>query len=465
LKTRNLIVLLLSILITFLPVAAGCVQIVEPATETPETSTPMISLPTPTPTSPQATQAPAATTASPVPGPSPSVTNPVPTPSPTPTPVSRELCRGGDRVIILLVDTRLLSGISAGLEQFASDICKDGYTVIQRLSDFKNPSEVRSYLGQMYTETKGRLSGVIAIGDLPRAYQLVTASSSNPSIPPTIEEVISFQYYTDLNGTFGASPSYKSPGKHDFSYDIHTDDLNWEIWFGLLPLYKGDVPKTIQAINRYFAKNHAYRSGQSDIPRGYIEISEHFKSTSANEDTINLNYLRTGTYAWVPFSNGNNAHLYFDTKTTGLSLSEGYQALSTGIADFTVQASHGWYQASGNLTISWVESRPVKTIFFWSNGCAVGNLDYPDNFLTSILYSTTSTVLVAKGTTNASGGMGNNLNGCFGANIASAMTNNKSIGDAILYHVNVPLISPWSNSREFHFATTVVLGDPTLKLR
>ena len=30
-------------------------------------------------------------------------------------------------------------------------------------------------------------------------------------------------------------------------------------------------------------------------------------------------------------------------------------------------------------------------------------------------------------------------------------------------HVNVPLVHPWSNSREFHFATPVFLGDPTLK--
>ena len=107
----------------------------------------------------------------------------------------------------------------------------------------------------------------------------------------------------------------------------------------------------------------------------------------------------------------------------------------------------------------------MQTIFFWSNGCATGNLDVPDNFLVSMLYSPTSSVLVAKGTTNNSGGMGNNQNGFFGRNVATAMAEGKGMGDGLLYHVNTPLIYPWSDAREFHFGTPVLLGDPTLTLR
>ena len=82
-----------------------------------------------------------------------------------------------------------------------------------------------------------------------------------------------------------------------------------------------------------------------------------------------------------------------------------------------------------------------------------------------MLYSPTSSVLAAKGTTNDSGGMGNNTNGFFGANIAAALSRRLSLGDAILAHVNVPLVKPWSDSREFQIATTIVLDDPTLRLR
>ncbi len=175
--------------------------------------------------------------------------------------------------------------------------------------------------------------------------------------------------------------------------------------------------------------------------------------------------MRSGPYAWKPFSTASHARFYFDTKTPNLSLDQGYADLSASTADFTVLDAHGFWGASGKLTIAWVETKPVRTTFFWSNGCAVGNLDQADNFLTSVVHSPTSMVLVAKGTTNDSGGMGNNANGFFGAHIAAAMSRKTSFGEALLSHVNVPLINPWAESREFHFATAIVLGDPTLRLR
>jgi hypothetical protein len=380
-------------------------------------------------------------------------------------PISREICPGKDHSVILLLDPNLIDGIEVGLEQFTSDLCTEGYTVIQRLANFSNPLEVRAYLTQMYQEAKGRLTGVIIIGDLPHAYQWVISKSSNPSIPETREEVISYQYYGDINGIFGASPAYKSPGNHQYSYDQHSGDLNWELWIGILPIYKGDIAKTTVAINSYFTRNHAYRHGLSLLPHGFLEINEHFKSTTPDQDKQFITAMSTGEYAWIPFTTSPNARLYFDSNSSKYSLNQGYNDLQTGVADIAVQDSHGSYSGSGKLSIKSIESNPLKVTCFWSNGCAIGNLDHPDNFLTSVLYSPTSSVLVAKGTTNDSGGMGNNKNGYFGANIAKALLNKKSLGDAILSHVNVPLVYPYSDSREFHFATAIILGDPTLKLR
>ncbi len=390
--------------------------------------------------------------------------SPIPSATPPNIPVEVEACRGGNRVIVLLLDPRLLNGIRAGLDQFSSDLCKDGYAVVQRLSNFNAPPDVRAYLAKLYAQTQKQLIGAMVIGNLPRAYQWVTLKSANPSIPSTSEEVISFQYYSDLNGTFDASPNYKVSAKHAYSFDLHSGDTNWEIWISHLPIYKGDVAKSIEAINRYFAKDHAYRAGPSRLPRAFLEVNEHYQSKSAAQDAQFLNEMRAGTFSWKPFSNAASAHLYFDTQTANLSLDRGYADFSAGVADFAVLDAHGYWGASGKLTIDWAETQPVRTTFFWSNGCAVGDLDHADNFLTSVLYSPTSQVLVAKGTTNDSGGMGNNTNGFFGANIASAMTQKMSFGQAILNHVNMSLINPWAESREFHFATAIILGDPTLRL-
>ena len=391
---------------------------------------------------------------------------PLPQESPAPTPLPlREVCQGGAGAVVLVVDPLLETGIRSGLEQFKRDLCSDGYGVMERLADFASPPDLRAFLAGLHGSTAGQLVGAILIGDLPYAYQCVTTVYSNPSIPPLEEEAISFQYYADLDGLFEASPGYVSPGGHPHSYDVHTGAVDWEIWIGVLPLYKGDRELTVDALNRYFQKNHDYRSGAYAITRGFLQVNEHFHATTAQEHDTFMQGLVDGEYAWTPFSNTTLAHVYFDSPPGGLSIAQGYASLSGGAADVTVGDAHGYWGAHGSIDIAWVETNPVNTVLFWSNGCAVGNLDYADNFLTSVLYSPTSMVLVAKGTTNDSGGMGNNQNGCFGHNIATALGSGECVGQAILDHVNVPLISPWSDSREFHFSTAVLLGDPTLELR
>lgn len=368
------------------------------------------------------------------------------------------------RVVALLIDPLLLDGIRLKLTQFEEDLDNDGYIVIERSDDYNNPPEVRALLGELLAQTEQHLVGSILIGDLPHAYQWVTLHSSNPNIPDTNEEVISFQYYQDLDGTFTTSPDYTSQGGYQYSYDIHNGNTDWEIWIGALPYYKGNLDESITAINRYFTKNHSYRIGEYNIPRCFLQINEHHKADTLEEYNDILKSMRSGTYSWTPFSDAPDARLYFDSPPGGVSVDRGYADLHEELADFTVLDAHGYWGASGKLTIALVEDEPLKTVFLWSNGCAVGNLDRPETFLTSVLYSPTSMVLIAKGTTNNAGGMGTNENGFFGHNIATALSNGESFGQAIRYHVNVPLISPWANSREFQFATTIVLGDPTLKL-
>ena len=73
-------------------------------------------------------------------------------------------------------------------------------------------------------------------------------------------------------------------------------------------------------------------------------------------------------------------------------------------------------------------------------------------------------MIAAKGTTNDSGGLGTNSQGFYGHNVATRMAIGDSLGEALLGHVNVPLIAPWSAAREFHFATALLLGDPTIRV-
>ncbi|UCC96386.1 MAG: hypothetical protein JSW66_11125 [Phycisphaerales bacterium] len=62
------------------------------------------------------------------------------------------------------------------------------------------------------------------------------------------------------------------------------------------------------------------------------------------------------------------------------------------------------------------------------------------------------------------GGIGNNGNGFYGHNIAEALLQGLSVGDALLTHFCTPLVYPWSESFELHTAPNVFVGELTLTL-
>jgi len=378
---------------------------------------------------------------------------------------NRLVCGTGERLVALLVDPALAAGIQASLDDYAADLCREDYSVVERVDDFPDPPSLRAALQQLYGHPDLDLQGALLIGGHPYPYQFFTVEFANPDIPSVSEEVITTQYYSDLDGEFRTTEDYQSPGGHPYSFNVHQGEMDWEIWVGVLPLYRGDLEATIRALNAYLAENQAYRAGESQLPRAYLEVNEHFQAADGEEYQRYLDLMRSGPYAWTPFSEQPTASLYFQAPTEGLTTADGYRALSRGMADFAVLSAHGSWRAHGPLDLSWLNNNPLRTLFLWSNGCAVGNLDYEQNFLTEALYHPDSMVLVAKGTTNDSGGMGTNQEGFFGHNMAVRLEEGESFGGAVLGHVNVPLIEPWAGDRELHFATSIILGDPTLRLR
>ena len=367
-------------------------------------------------------------------------------------------------VVAVVVDPQLEPAIREQLRRFEADYCYRGYAVIERATKFASPPELRQYLAGLLTSTSNRLAGAVFVGDFPHAYQWVTSKSSNPSIPSTSEEALSLQYYQDLTGAFSASPGYVSPGGHAYSYDLHIGDVDWEIWVGVLPGYGPTLQEAATNLVRYFDKHHAFVLNGSQLPRAFLQVSEFYSATNIAEYTTFRGWMLNGQYAWTPFSTESGAKIYFDAPVAALSAAQGYTALSGGVADFAVLDAHGYWGASGAFTVARLRSEGVRAYFLWSNGCAVGNLDQPVNWLSEAIYAPSSMVLSAKGTTNNSGGMGTNAAGFFGHNVAQAMANGASVGDALKTHANVPLIFPWSESREFHMGTSVLLGDPTLEL-
>ena len=378
--------------------------------------------------------------------------------------VAVSLCSGCRPVVALVVDPQLAAPTQSARQQFAADLRAAGYKVRVTESALTDPVQVRKYLQNVFKSSRGRLRGAILIGNIPRAYQYVSLHPSNPAIPSLDEEVISYQFYADLDGEFGRSAAYQSPTGKTYSYDLHSGNVDWEIWVGVLPMLNDDYGQTVEAVNRYFERNHTYRTEGSDLPRAFLEVNEHRTATTDSEHQAILADLMTGQYAWTPWSTAPSTQIFFNSSSASMTVADGYVAVAGGTADFFAGAAHGYWGGHGQLTMAWLATNPVRTTFFWSDGCAVANLDHAPNFLTSVLYDADGSVLAAKGTTNNSGGLGTNQNGFFGHNIATRMSLGNSLGDALVHHVNVPLLPPWSSSREFHYATVVVLGDPTLTL-
>jgi hypothetical protein len=154
-------------------------------------------------------------------------------------PIESMHCGGYPTTVVVLVDPEFAFSVRPSLSQFEHDLCLDGYNVYERSLNFNSPPEVRSYLADLYARVDKPLEGAIFIGDTPHAYQWITDIEE--------EEVISYQYYTDLDGIFSVSPNYVSPGNHAYSYDIHSGAMNWEIWTSILPYYKGSAAETVNA--------------------------------------------------------------------------------------------------------------------------------------------------------------------------------------------------------------------------
>ncbi len=361
--------------------------------------------------------------------------------------------------IVLIIDARLTDELSDELLIFSSDLESENYNVIQRVSNFQSPEEVRAYLQNLYNSTSPQLKGAILIGEIPLARQYVRVTYTNPDIDPTDHDGLSTQFFSDLDGNF-----YKNNPSYPNSYSEHDGNIESEIWVSVLPYFTNEGT-TASNIREYLGKNHEYRNNELVTEEGFLEVNEHSYASNQVEYDQYISAMLNGTYSWIPFTEWGNVGLYINN-TIGEpdpNFAYTYELQSTKYR-FAALVAHGNESTNGLLSISDLHSMSIKSPFVWLGGCNTANLDYNSNFATELIYHNMNSTLVVKGGSANVGGLGNNENGFFGKNIAEAMLGGASLGEAYLYHNNTPLIWPWSESFELHNAYNIFIGDLSLTL-
>lgn len=168
-------------------------------------------------------------------------------------------CAGGARSVVLLVDPTLVTGIRARLDRFEQDLCQDGYTAIEHPASFVTPAEVRAYLAD--TARARNLAGT-----RPDRQRSVRVPAGHVAVVESVDPEL-------LRGDHQL-PVLLRPRRHlHEERGIHIARAphlvvrparrqpRFRAMGRRAPALQGRPPQSIAALNRYFDKNHAYRTG------------------------------------------------------------------------------------------------------------------------------------------------------------------------------------------------------------
>lgn len=140
----------------------------------------------------------------------------------------------------------------------------DAHVVI--LNSSLSPLAVRSMIG---TEISKRAVGCLLVGGPPTAWY----EMNNPS-PWGNEHFPTDLFYMDLDGTW-------TDTNDNGLYDQHSGNQAREIWVGRLKA-SGMFVDEVTLVRKYFAKNHAYRTGSLSLPnRALIYIDDDWQGMAS----------------------------------------------------------------------------------------------------------------------------------------------------------------------------------------
>ena len=284
-------------------------------------------------------------------------------------------------LVLVVINASIYDDLKFYIERYLSDVERIGFNATILPFSGGSPENVKAILVNASSEG---LVGCLLVGDIPSAIY--------EDLEYDYEEYPIDLFYMDLDGVWEDTDNN---GK----YDRHTGDRAPEIWVGRIKVPPGpDIKESeVSLIQKYFDKNHRYRTGNLSLPdRALIYIDDDWAESSS----IAVDYAVGLVYDNRTIVNENTitrAEDYLDRLTQNWSLVHLMAHGNIGFHEFKVNGEGGGFVISDDIRLT-----DPHAFFYNLVSCHTANYDGIDYIGGSYIFSDTYGLAVV-GPTDADG--------------------------------------------------------------
>ena len=283
-------------------------------------------------------------------------------------------------VVRIYVNNTIAGSISNEIDQYEQDVINQGYTVQVVNWSHTNVTLLRNDLINASLQSEG-LEGAVLVGDFPAAF-LQYFYYTMTTYPCDL-------YLTDLDG------EWVDNDVADGLFDAHnngTGDIYPEIWIGRICPESLNNTDHLTAYQNYFARNHAYRTGQLTRPHSQLVYIDDDWATS--QQLVD---------EWLGDMTAYSNITCISLPTTTTTATD-YKNKLTQIYEFVHVFVHSWpYEhlfgpsgngAEGKVNYTDILNIDTKALFYNLFACSAANFKYKTNLGTQYLFSNNTLVVV-----------------------------------------------------------------------
>ncbi len=274
----------------------------------------------------------------------------------------------GGRVAVV-VETALYPSIATGVSSYVADLVTQGFDpfVITFSGD---ALQLRTLLQGYYAE-QDSLSGVVLVGNLPYViWEMIKEFESGHGFYEA--EICDF-YFMDLDGVW-MDANTNAPFAAG-CYDARAGDLYCEIWVARIAADNLAIGtySTVDLLNNYFSRNHAYRSGSVSVSKAALHYTDTDWAANADNDVHELQAV---------FPSVTSRVVGRDFGTGGVDYRDNYLNADYELIQVRCHGTATTHQWDDGVTVRPTDylSRDPRAVFYNIYGCSSANFTVANCF-------------------------------------------------------------------------------------